>query len=159
MEHLWTGKGDDGTTGLYYGGRVAKDADEPEALGSVDEAQAAIGLARAETAPGSELHHVLTEVCGHLYVVMAELATARANRPKLVDGRSRASPEMVALVEAWTDEAATRFPPLTDFVVPGEDRLAALLDLGRTLVRRAERRAVPVTAPATTPSWSTGAAG
>lgn len=147
MEHLWTGRGDDGTTGLYYGGRVAKDAPEPEALGSVDEAQAALGVARAEGAAGTVLHTVLTEVCGQLYVVMAELATAPANHPKLVDGRSRVTPAMVELVEAWADEAAARFPPLTDFVVPGQDRLAALLDVGRTLVRRAERRAVAVAAP------------
>jgi len=146
-EHLWTGAGDDGTTGLYYGGRVGKDADEPEALGSVDEAQAALGVARAEATPGSELHAVLTEVCGHLYVVMAELATAPANHAKLVDGRSRVTPAMIGLVEARTDEAASRFPPLADFVVPGQNRLASLLDLGRTLVRRAERRAVGVAVP------------
>ena len=147
MEHLWTGKGDDGTTGLYFGGRVAKDAPEPEALGSVDEAQAAIGVARAESPVGSPLHDALTEACGDLYVVMAELATAPANAAKLVDGRSRSTPSMVAAVEARTDAAAARFPPLTDFVIPGQDRLAALLDLARTLVRRAERRAVPVARP------------
>ena len=147
MEHLWTGKGDDGTTGLYFGGRVAKDAPEPEALGSVDEAQAAIGVARAEAPGGSALHDALTESCRDLYVVMAELATAPANAAKLVEGRSRATPSMVAAVEARTDAAATRFPPLTDFVIPGQDRLAALLDVARTLVRRAERRAVPVAAP------------
>ena len=147
MEHLWTGKGDDGTTGLYYGGRVTKDGAEPEALGATDEAQAAIGLARAEAPAGSALHGVLTEVCGDLYVVMAELATAPANHHKLVDGRSRVTPAMVTGVEGHADEAATRFPPLTDFVVPGQGRLAALLDLARTAVRRAERRAVPVAAP------------
>ena len=146
VDHLWTGKGDDGTTGLYYGGRVAKDAAEPEALGSLDEAQAAIGVARAEAVPGSPLHDVLTELCADLYVAMAELATAPANHAKLEDGRSRVTPAMVTAVEARTDEAATRFPPLTDFVVPGQDRLAALLDVARTLVRRAERRAVPVAA-------------
>ena len=147
MDHLWTGKGDDGTTGLYFGGRVAKDSQVPEALGSVDEAQAALGVARAEATAGSALHQVLTEVCGQLYVVMAELATAPANRPKLVDGRSRVTPAMVAVVEGHADAAAGRFPPLTDFVVPGQDPLAALLDVARTLVRRAERRAVPVAAP------------
>ena len=147
MEHLWTGKGDDGTTGLYHGGRVAKDAAEPEALGSVDEAQAAVGVARAEAPPGSPLHDVLTQVCRDLYVVMAELATAPANAGKLVDGRSRATPGMVADIELRTDEAATRFPPLTDFVVPGQVRLAAQLDVARTLVRRAERRAVAVAVP------------
>ena len=147
MDHLWTGKGDDCTTGLYFGGRVAKDAPEPEAVGSVDEAQAAIGVARAEAPEGSVLHDARTAACGDLYVVMAELATAPVNVAKLVDGRSRATPEMVAGVEARTDAAATRFPPLTDFVIPGEDRLAALLDVARTLVRRAERRAVPVATP------------
>lgn len=147
MEHLWTGKGDDGTTGLYFGGRVAKDAPEPEALGSVDEAQAALGVARAEASEGSALHGTLTDVCAHLYVVMAELATAPANAAKLADGRSRVTPSMVADVEARTDAAATTFPPLTDFVIPGQDRLAALLDVARTLVRRAERRAVPVAIP------------
>lgn len=147
MEHLWTGKGDDGTTGLYYGGRVAKDAAVPEALGSADEAQAALGVARARAVPGSALHAVLSEVCGHLYVVMAELATAPANHAKLVDERSRATPSMVAAIEAHTDEAAGQLPPLTDFVVPGQDRLAALLDVARTLVRRAERRAVAVAVP------------
>lgn len=146
VEHLWTGKGDDGTTGLFYGGRVAKDAAEPEALGSTDEAQAAIGLARAEAVPGSPLHGLLTELCGDLYVVMTELATAPANLGKLKEA-SRVTPAMVAAVEARTDEAATRFPPLTDFVVPGQDRLAALLDMARTLVRRAERRAVSVADP------------
>ncbi len=146
MEHLWTGKGDDGTTGLYFGGRVAKDAAEPEALGSADEAQAAVGVARAGSPPGSALHDVLTQVCRDLYVVMAELATASANHEKLVDGSSRATPAMVGFVESRTDEAATRFPPLTDFVVPGQDRLAAQLDVARTLVRRAERRAVAVAA-------------
>ncbi len=147
MGHLWTGRGDDGTTGLYHGGRVPKDAAVPEALGSVDEAQAAIGVARADAVAGSVLHTVLSQVCGHLYVVMAELATAPSNHAKLLGGRSRVTPTMVAAVETWTDEAADRFPPLTDFVIPGQHRLAALLDVGRTLVRRAERRTVAVAAP------------
>jgi cob(I)alamin adenosyltransferase len=144
MERLWTGKGDDGTTGLYFGGRVAKDAAEPEALGAADEAQAAIGVARAEAAPGTPLHDALTHVAADLYVVMAELATAAENRHKLEDGRSRVSAAMVATLERLSDEAATRFPPLTDFVVPGQTRLAAVLAVARPTVRRAARRAVPV---------------
>jgi len=104
-------------------------------------------VARAEAPPGSGLHDVLTDVCGDLYVVMAELATAWANHPKLVDGRSRVTRAMVAEVEARADEAASCFPPLTDFVVPGQDRSASLVDVARTLVRRAERRAIPVAAP------------
>jgi cob(I)alamin adenosyltransferase len=144
VDHLWTGKGDDGTTGLYYGGRVRKDSGEADALGALDEAQATIGLARAEADPGSELHDALTELCHHLYVLMAEVATAVENRHKLADGKSRVTAEMVQRLESLTDAAAGRFPPLTEFVIPGQTRRAALLDLARTVVRRAERRAVTV---------------
>jgi cob(I)alamin adenosyltransferase len=62
MSKLYTGKGDDGTTGLFYGGRVPKDDDRPEAYGTVDEAQAAIGLARAATQRGGELDEMLTRL-------------------------------------------------------------------------------------------------
>jgi cob(I)alamin adenosyltransferase len=144
VDHLWTGKGDDGTTGLYYGGRVRKDSAEADAIGALDEAQATIGLARAEAEAGSELHTVLTAVCHDLYVLMAEVATALENRHKLVDDKSRVTTAMVERLEALTDAAADRFPPLTEFVIPGQTRRAALLDLARTVVRRAERRAVAV---------------
>ena len=73
---FYTGKGDDGTTGLYYGGRTAKDAAVVDAYGTVDEAQAFLGLARAEAEPGSELDELLVAVERDLYVLMAELATA-----------------------------------------------------------------------------------
>ncbi len=148
---IYTGKGDDGTTGLYFGGRVAKNAPRPEALGAVDEAQAAMGVARSEAEPGGELDRLLVGLERDLYVLMAELATAPANRHKLVAGTSLATPEMLARVEALTDDAGGRFPPLTDFVVPGQTRLAALLDVARTAVRRAERAVVPVAAEG---SWA-----
>ena len=147
VDHLWTGKGDDGTTGLYFGGRVAKDGPEAEALGALDEAQAVVGLARAEAEAGSVLHDVLTGVCRDLYVLMAEVATAPANHHKLVDGASRTTPEMVAHLERATDAAATRFPPLTDFVLPGETVRAARCDHARVAARAAERRAVAVVTP------------
>ncbi len=72
---LWTGKGDDGTTGLLYGGRAPKSSPQIEAVGAVDEAQAAIGLARAEVAGGSKLDELLIRVERDLWVLMAELAT------------------------------------------------------------------------------------
>ena len=83
---LWTGKGDDGTTGLLYGGRTGKSSPQIEAVGAVDEAQAAIGVARAEAAEGSELDELLVAVARDLYVLMAELATAPKNRKKLQAG-------------------------------------------------------------------------
>jgi cob(I)alamin adenosyltransferase len=144
---IYTRKGDDGTTGLLYGGRVPKDAPAPTAYGTVDEAQAAIGVARAEakadpsTSPG-ELADILLGIERDLWVLMAELATDPANRHKLVAGQSLMTAEMVTALETLIDEVSTSFEPPTEFVVPGETRVAALLDVARTVVRRAERDAV-----------------
>jgi cob(I)alamin adenosyltransferase len=143
---LYTRKGDDGTTGLLYGGRVRKDAPAIEANGAVDEAQATIGLARAETARGSEVDLLLVGVERDLWVLMAELATAADNRHKLTPGASLVTADMVAALETACDDLGARFPMPTEFVIPGQDRVAALLDVARTVVRRAERlalRAVP----------------
>src|SRR3954451_15259791 len=96
---IYTRKGDDGTTGLYGGGRVPKDSAAPEAYGTVDEAQAALGVARAECERGGELDLLLVGVERDLWVLMGELATDESNRHKLVDGTSRVTPEMVAALE------------------------------------------------------------
>ena len=141
---IYTRKGDDGTTGLLYGGRVAKDSATIEATGAVDEAQAALGLARAEAEGGSELDGLLIGLERDLYVLMAELATAPANRAKLVSGQSLVSGEMVQHVEALIDQVTERFPAVTEFVVPGGNRVSAALDVARTVVRRAERRCLAV---------------
>lgn len=147
MSRLWTGKGDDGTTGLLYGGRAEKSSPRVEAVGAVDEAQAAIGVARAELAPGSELDGILTGVERDLWVLMAELATDSDHRGKLTPGQSLVTAEMVTGLEATITDVAGRFDLPQEFVVPGQDRLSALLDLARTVVRRAERASQPVLAP------------
>ena len=139
---IYTRKGDDGTTGLYGGGRVPKDSAAPEAYGTVDEAQAAIGLARAECERGGELDALLVGVERDLWILMAELATDEGNRHKLVAGTSLVTTDMVTHLEAVIDDVTGRFEQPTEFVVPGETRQAALLDVARTVVRRAERRAV-----------------
>ena len=144
MTRLWTGAGDDGTTGLLFGGRVPKASARPEAIGSVDEAQAAIGLARAEAGRGSELDGLLTGLERDLWVLMAEIATDEANRSKLVAGTTLVTDEMVRRLETVTDDVGSRFEPPREFVVPGQDRLSALLDVARTVVRRAERAAAAV---------------
>jgi len=146
---LYTGKGDDGTTGLLYGGRVQKDDPRPEAYGAVDEAQAAIGLARAATERGGELDVLLVRLEHDLYVLMAELATAPENQHKLTPGQTAVTAEMVAHLESVTDDIGSRFAFPTEFVVPGQHELAARLDVARTVVRRAERRSVPVAGPGT----------
>jgi cob(I)alamin adenosyltransferase len=139
---IYTKTGDGGTTGLYFGGRVRKDAAPIEINGVVDEAQAAIGLARAETAPGSEVNERLTVLARDLYVLMAEVATAPANRHKLKAGSSLVTEPMVDALEQSIDELLERFDMPSDFIIPGQNRVAAALDLARTIVRRAERLAV-----------------
>lgn len=146
---IYTRRGDDGTTGLLYGGRVRKDSARPETYGVVDEAQASIGLARAHAERGEELDRMLVAVERDLWVLMADLATDEANRHKLTAGATLVTDEMVAALESLIDEVGARFELPEEFVVPGETVLAAHLDLARTVVRRAERTAVAL-APAST---------
>lgn len=141
---IYTRTGDDGTTGLLFGGRVRKDALEPTAYGAVDEAQAAIGVARAHTEPGGELDELLVGIEGELWVLMAELATAEQNREKLVPGTSLVTPGMVEALERSIDQCQARYEPSREFVVPGSGLVSAHLDLARTVVRRAERDVVAV---------------
>src|SRR5438270_6468361 len=143
---IYTRKGDDGTTGLLFGGRVRKDDPAPEAYGAVDEAQAALGVARAETGDGSELDRLLVRLERDLWVVMAELATASDNRAKLDPGVSLVTAEMVDGLEPVIDELTGRFDAPNEFVVPGQNRLSALLDVARTAVRKAERRSLATAA-------------
>jgi cob(I)alamin adenosyltransferase len=139
---VYTRKGDDGTTGLLYGGRVDKDSAGPAAYGDVDEAVSALGLARAEAEVGSELSEILLRLQRELFVAGAELATAPENRRKLTGGTSLVTATMVQALEPVIDDLTGRYDPPTEFVLPGENRAAAALDLARTVVRRAERSAV-----------------
>jgi cob(I)alamin adenosyltransferase len=143
VTRLWTGKGDDGTSGLYFGGRESKTSARFDALGTIDEAQAAIGVARAEAASRPTLDAMLVTVERDLWVLMAEVATDD-NRTKLEPGASLVTAEMVAAVEATIQEVGALFELPTEFVVPGQDLGSSLLDLARAVVRRAERRAAAV---------------
>jgi cob(I)alamin adenosyltransferase len=144
---IYTRKGDDGTTGLLYGGRVPKDDPLPTAYGDVDEAQAFLGLARAEAARGGELDDLLVHIERDLWVLMADLATEAPNRSKLTPGASLVTPDMVERLEDQIDALSARFEAPTEFVVPGESRIGALLDVARTVVRRAERHALAAADP------------
>lgn len=136
---VYTRKGDDGTTGLLYGGRVPKDSVFPTAYGSVDEAQAALGVARAHAERGGELDALLIDLERDLWVLMAELATDPANRSKLTAGQNLVTDAMVTALEERIDSLSERFELPQEFVVPGESVVAAHLDVARTVVRRAER--------------------
>lgn len=139
---IYTKKGDDGTTGLFYGGRLGKDAHQIELNGVVDEAQAFLGLCRAECEPGSELDSILVGIESDLWVLMAEVATDMGNRGKLVPGKTMVANAMVLEIERLIDDITQRFDFPREFVVPGQNRISALLDVARTVVRRAERRSV-----------------
>jgi cob(I)alamin adenosyltransferase len=124
---IYTKTGDDGTTGLLYGGRVRKDSVVMQITGTVDEGQAAMGLARAEAVPDSELDRLLTGLERDLYVLMAELTTDPSHRSKLTAGNTLVTAEMVDGLERHIDDLKDRYAMPTDFVVPGANR-----GLGRT---------------------------
>lgn len=152
-----TGRGDDGTTGLLFGGeRIRKDDLRTEAYGTLDEAVAALGLARAELAM-KEQYGVLSSSFGgladlilrlqrELFVAGAELATNPEAREKQRDGETRVSQAMVESLDGVLREMEAAIELPREFVVPGETRVSATLELARTTVRRAERRAVTLAA-------------
>lgn len=140
---IYTKKGDDGSTGMFHGGRVPKDATGPVAYGTVDESVSALGVARALLGPAdTELAATILRVQRELFVVGAELATNPERHDKLEDGLSRVTADMVTALERGIDDVVAARGMPTEFVVPGENSLAAALDVARTIVRRAERNAV-----------------
>ncbi len=148
-----TGRGDDGTTGLLYGGeRVAKDDPRTEAYGSVDEAVAAFGLARAELgmkerygarSPSfGSLDETVLRLQRELFVVGAELATDPRATERLEPGRTSVSADMVDGLGRLLVDLEAHITMPREFVVPGETRVSAALEVARTAIRRAERRVV-----------------
>ncbi len=140
-----SGKGDEGTTGLLFGGnRISKDDVRTEAYGTVDEATAALGMARAELiglggAGIAALDETILSIQRDLFVVGAELATNPDAWSRLEDGRTKVSPKMLARINALlaATEAAIVFPK--DFVIPGSSKASSAIELARTIIRRAER--------------------
>jgi cob(I)alamin adenosyltransferase len=138
---IYTRKGDDGTTSLWYGGRVPKHHLRTEAYGSLDEACSQLGVARALCGAGeAELAGHILRLQDDLFVAGAELATAPEAAGRLEDGISRTTEPMVAELERLIDRymAEVDLPP--KFVIPGGTQLSAQLDVARTAIRRAERR-------------------
>ena len=141
MVKIYTKKGDDGTTSLWYGGRVPKHHGRTGAYGTLDEACSQLGLARALCGPEQEeLARDILRLQDDVFIAGAELATAPEAAGRLEDGVSRTTEEMVAELERLIDRymAEVELPP--QFVIPGGNRLSAQLDVARTVVRRAERR-------------------
>jgi cob(I)alamin adenosyltransferase len=138
---IYTKTGDDGQTGLFGGGRVAKDDARIEAYGTVDELNAAIGVARAARVPG-DIDNVLAAVQNDLFVAGAELATPTEALDKLDQRSNRLGEPHSARLEAAIDRFEEALTPLREFILPGGDPAGAALHLARTICRRAERRVV-----------------
>jgi cob(I)alamin adenosyltransferase len=139
---IYTRDGDDGTTGLYFGGRVAKSSDPIEVNGAVDEAQATLGWARSLAEPGGRMDELLIAIERDLWVLMAEVATMPGNRHKLTAEKSLVTSGMILRLEEQIDALSSEIEMPKEFVVPGENQLSGALDVARTVVRRAERVAV-----------------
>jgi len=141
MPRIYTKTGDDGTTGLLFGGRIGKDDLVTEAYGTTDEAVAALGLARALT----DDEAIATEVLAlqrELFVVGADLATNPDARDRLEPGVSLVTDEMVGALEARIDALVAERPLPQVFIVPGANPASAAIDLARSIVRRAERAVI-----------------
>jgi cob(I)alamin adenosyltransferase len=135
-----TRTGDDGTTGLMYGRRVAKHHPRVEAYGTMDELNAALGVARA-TATHEFITTALLQVQRDLVAIMGELATAAADQQRYVqDGYPGFKPEMTATLESLIGRIEAEQVSPNGWATPGATLPAGALDLARTVCRRAERR-------------------
>ena len=138
---IYTRKGDDGTTSLWYGGRVDKNDARTEAYGALDEATSALGVARALSGDQQVADDIL-RLQRELFVAGAELATAPEARGRLEAGVSRLDEDMVPWLEVAIDRYMEQVDLPPKFVIPGGTQLSAQLDVARTVLRRAERQIV-----------------
>lgn len=155
MTTIYTKTGDDGTTGRLFGGRVSKDDALVDACGDIDEAVAALGVARqaldevaadpasgAGRAEAADLSTRVLQLQRQLFVVAADLMANPRARARLVPGISLAGADLTDGLERAIDELVERRPLRPVFVVPGTTRASAALDLARAVLRRAERHTI-----------------
>lgn len=136
---IYTGTGDQGTTGLFGGARVDKNDPRVEAYGAVDELNACLGVAIAHLEPGP-LAERLSEIQGDLFTLGAELGCVPGKEDRL--GLTLIAGADAKRLEALIDEVEARLAPLKTFVLPGGSRAASFLHQARTVCRRAERRVI-----------------
>ena len=132
LSKIYTKTGDDGTTGLGDGSRVAKDSARVAAYGTVDEANSTIGLLLSAPVP-DDVRELLTTVQHQLFDLGGELC---------IPGHAAITDTDVAALERQLDHYNDPLPPLKDFILPGGGEAAARCHLARTIVRRAERETV-----------------
>lgn len=131
---LYTGKGDDGTTKTFGRNqqRISKSSTVPEALGALDELNAFLGFVKMRSIKEIRIHNILRDAQENLFIIQAEVAGAD----------KRVGKNAVQKVEELVDAIEKEIPPLKGFSVAGGTELSALLDVARTIARRAERRLV-----------------
>lgn len=132
LSRIYTRTGDDGTTGLGDGSRVAKDSARVTAYGTVDEANCTIGLVQACSLP-DDVRELLTRVQHQLFDLGGELC---------IPGHAAIQDADIERLEAHLDRFNEQLPPLKEFILPGGGEAAARCHLARTVVRRAERETV-----------------
>jgi cob(I)alamin adenosyltransferase len=132
LSKIYTRTGDDGTTGLGDGTRVAKDSARVTAYGTVDEANSAIGVLLAAALP-DEIRDQLISIQHQMFDLGGELC---------IPGHAAIDDADVERLEQWLDAHNADLPPLKDFILPGGGEAAARCHVARTVVRRAEREAV-----------------
>lgn len=137
MSPFYTRTGDDGYTGILGEGRLPKSHPRLEALGDLDEASAALGLARALTTSAA-VQEMVAQIQRDLYAVMTEVAAA----PEQAERFRMLSPQRLEWLEAQAQALEAEVPPPHEFILPGDTPGGAAFSLARTVVRRAERRVV-----------------
>ncbi len=130
LSKIYTRTGDDGTTGLGDGSRVAKDSLRVDAFGTVDEANSAIGVVLAATSVPQGIRNTLTDIQHDLFELGGELC---------IPGHSAVTDTFVERLETELDRLNENLPDLKEFILPGGGEAAAACHLARTIVRRAER--------------------
>ena len=134
---IYTKTGDDGSTGLFGGPRVAKDDLRIESYGTVDELNSLIGIVHSKTSC-EQIEQILNEIRRDLFSVGATLASPDPEKM----GTQLITQENISAIEKSIDQLETKLPPLTSFILPGGSETAAFLHQARTVCRRAERRVV-----------------
>ncbi len=132
---IYTKTGDDGTTGLFGGERVFKDALRIEAYGTVDELNSVLGIVRNHN-DDEKLSTILNAIQNSLFEVGADLATPMSIKNDYI---KRLQVSEVEQIEQWIDELDDKLPELTNFILPGGSPSSAYLHLARNVCRRAER--------------------
>ncbi len=138
---VYTRSGDSGETNLLFGGRVSKNDPRPTACGAIDEANSALGMARA-VSTDETVRTRITHVQRELFVVGGELATSTEHREMLEKDSGVVTSDMTARLESWIDEIDSKIELPNEFILPGGSPASAAIDLARTVVRRAERDVV-----------------